>query len=187
LKKIVALILLFLIGGVVFYFLSLRDKSPIPTSEPPEDLTAFGNTRWGMSSEEAQNAQQATLEPYTSRFQFFTPPKDSQKTFKILEQRTVPFLNRESSVVYVFIEDKLASYHVIMKDNDPDLLYETVRGYLIQKFGNSYSDVNDDGPLKMIWDNPKRFVNLWVYSDELALQKSFHAVFGVVYRPIAEV
>lgn len=161
----------------------MKTNSRPLVNEKPLPEAAFILAQWGMSPKEVETANNTVLKPVNSYRRFYTPKQDIDKTrYQALEQSGLHFLGREASVIYTFIDEKLFGYHVFVSDRDPVAMDKDLRVHLASLYGNETSAVNDETPLKLIWDQANVIVNYWIYKDTVSVTQKYTAGFGVVSR-----
>ena len=177
---------IFFILLAAFIFLAVKHWLPVPlteVSEKPLGEIAFMSARWGMSSQEVASANHTQLNPVDTYRRFYTPKINSNKSrYQAFEQNGLKLLERDASVVYAFFDNKLFGYHLFIADRDPVGLDRELRGYLASRYGAETSVVNDETPLKLIWDGPKFIVNYWFYKDTVSVTQKYTAGFGIINR-----
>ena len=137
-----------------------------------------------MSPEEVAEANHSTLESPLSNRHFYDIPAGQEIHYKTLEARNRRFLGFPAVTSYMFHDGKLFSYHVFISGSDADALNDRMRRYLSDAFGENYSTVEDETPLKLIWHFGDRVINFWSFEEDLALADRYRAGFGVVYKPL---
>ncbi len=172
---------LLLIAAATLLYLATK-----PFHRPASSKTAFLNAKWGMSKTQVETANAVTLGPPASKRQLFTPSDRVDASRYQSYEQTVPalFLGRQATVCYVFFDDRLFTYDVFVKDAEGEALDSEMRHYLTDRFGSDLSEVNDQDPLRLVWQEKYRIVNYWFYQEAFSLSQKYTAGFGVVYRPI---
>lgn len=152
------------------------------TLSPPEiqSRKAFLDAEWGASAAEVERADKVKLGVSTSPKKFYTVKAGIDPTrYKSLEVQQADFLSRPATVTYIFFDNRLFSYTVFIQDTDAETLDRQMREYLIRRFGEGYSELEDDSPLKMIWHGRELIVNYWLM-ETVSLRPKASAGFGVV-------
>ena len=184
-KRLLAALVLLLLAAAAFYF--LRPEGGGRPSAVALPAKAFGGLEWGVSADAVTQTLGAALTPPSRSRTLYTPPPGIDPLrYKTLEHASVPYAGREAAVDYVFLDDKLFAYYVFVSDTNEEALDVAMRAQLAREFGSGFSELTDDGPLKLIWQNPKTIVNYWLFQDVISLRPKSTAAYGVVYRPVEE-
>ncbi|GEM_PF-6710429 len=187
-RKLLALLLFLTALMAAFYIYNQQpvrlQTSPVPPPPPPK---AYLNAEWGMSGAQIEIANQTTLQDLSVARKLYTPKEGIDAArYRALEQPGARLLDRDAMVYYAFFDDRLFAYYVFVSDTDGDSLDDQMRAFLASAFGPGYSDVEDEGSLRMIWHNPEIIVNYWLYEESYSLRPKFSAAYGVVYRPMED-
>jgi len=189
-KAVIAALILILAVAIAAVIIYKPKTTTVTPPAAPERLIkkAFLNAEWGMSAVEVEKANGIPLIAAPPGPRLFTPKETVTDTerYQTLQAENV-FLSRPARINYLFIDDKLFTYHLFVNDADFHRLDGDMRAALIRDHGEGYSEIRDEGSsLKLVWHNSDTIVNYWIYEEAYRLRPLFTAVIGVVYRPIEE-
>ena len=156
----------------------LRHMPQVPAV--PENKKAFLSAEWGMTPEAVEKTGGAVLRSVEGDQRFYSASAADAPRYRSYEREGgIKFLGYTGKLTYTFRDGRLLAYHVFVTDGQGEKLDADMRKYLMEHFGERASALEEDQPLKLVWQFSDRIVNYWFMPEELSLTPKYTAGYGV--------